>query len=355
MILKSGMKVGDIWLIQNDPNASMNGRTYYATGSTAGSSSWTLTSTRRFSGASVVWDAETGLVDIKAGKKVSIISGGELEFTGDNLVTIGTGGTLNMVGSDINMSAAGELKITGSSVEIEADSSLAIKGSTVSVDASSEINITGADVNITGTDVDIQGSSVDITASGELNVTGSSVNVTGGSNVKIEAPAQLVIKAGTGAGAVGMANGKKPDGTSNGGIFLHAGGENPATAPFRVTMAGDVVAMRIQQEHSQSYWDMADPDYPAEFPIYIPDGYTIDTVRFTFKSGKARTFAKGAKGGGGQTSGSGGGGEKTSRSGGGSTVTSGQDAAGANTKGSAEFYVGYQGEESTKASSAANT
>ena len=202
MILKSGMKVGDIWLIQNDPNESMNGRTYYATGSTAGSSSWTLTSTRRFSGASVVWDAETGLVDIKAGKKVSIISGGELEFTGDNLVTIGTGGTLNMVGSDINMSAAGELKITGSSVEIDADSSLAIKGSTVSVDASSEINITGTDVNITGTDVDIQGSSVDITASGELNVTGSSVNVTGGSNVKIEAPAQLVIKAGTGAGAV---------------------------------------------------------------------------------------------------------------------------------------------------------
>jgi hypothetical protein len=48
---------------------------------------------------------------------------------------------------------------------------------------------------------------------------------------------------------------------------------------------------------------MADGSTPAEFPVYIPAGYTIDSVTFTFQTKKARTFAKSAASGGGSTSG----------------------------------------------------
>ena len=64
-------------------------------------------------------------------------------------------------------------------------------------------------------------------------------------------------------------------------------------------MDGSVKATKIQHEYSQSFWDMADADAPAEFPIYIPSGYTIDSVTFTFQTKKARTFAKSAASGGG--------------------------------------------------------
>ena len=195
--------------------------------------------------------------------------------------------------------------------------------------------------------VTIKDDRIDIVTGGTLNLQGADIKISAGGSMLLEAPDQLVIKAGTGAGAIGVANGKNIDGSTNGGYFLYAGSESPADAPFRVTMAGDVIATKIQQEYSQSFWDMADPDCPAEFPLYIPAGYRIDTVLFTFKIGKARTFAKGAKAGGGQTSSEGGAAEKTSRAGGGESVTSGQDGAGRNTKGSGEFDTGVPNVENT--------
>jgi hypothetical protein len=162
-------------------------------------------------------------------------------------------------------------------------------------------------------------------ASGVVNssiiIDSDGIEILSGGDLIATAPGTLNIKGGTGAGAVGM---------SNDTYFLWAGSETASSAPFRVSMAGSVVATKIQQEYSQSFWDMADASYPAEFPLYIPSGYTIDTVAFTFKTNKARTFAKGALAGGGQTSSSGGaisetsgsGGGQTSSSGGGATVTS---------------------------------
>lgn len=150
--------------------------------------------------------------------------------------------------------------------------------------------------------IDIYDDSIDIGSTGSIN---------------LSAGANFNMAAGTGKSGIGISN-NRPD-----NVMLWAGSDTPANAPFRVLLSGAVVASKIQQEYSQSFWDMADESYPAEFPLYIPAGYTIDTVQFTFKTNKARTFAKGASSGGGQTSGSGGGGEKTSRSGGGSTETTG--------------------------------
>ena len=161
---------------------------------------------------------------------------------------------------------------------------------------------------------------INIRAGRQLNMlAGADIKVKAGANFDIEAggtlsittPAELNITAGTGTSAVGV---------SNDSYFLWAGSETASTAPFRVSMSGSVVATKIQHEYSNSYWDMADDVYPAEFPVYIPAGYTIDSVAFTFKTNKARTFAKGATAGGGQTSSSGG--AQTSSSGGGATVTS---------------------------------
>jgi hypothetical protein len=107
------------------------------------------------------------------------------------------------------------------------------------------------------------------------------------------------IKGGSGASSIGISNNDANN------YFLWAGHGTPASAPFSVKRDGSVKATKIQHEYSQSFWDMADADAPAEFPIYIPSGYTIDSVAFTFQTKKARTFAKGAASGGGLASGTG--------------------------------------------------
>ena len=96
------------------------------------------------------------------------------------------------------------------------------------------------------------------------------------------------VRGGSGANAIGISNNELNN------HFLWAGNSSPALAPFSVKMDGSVKATKIQQEYSNSFWDMADASVPAEFPVYIPSGYTIDSVEFTFQTKKARTFAKSA-------------------------------------------------------------
>ncbi len=43
--------------------------------------------------------------------------------------------------------------------------------------------------------------------------------------------------------------------------------------------------------------------FPAEFWVYIPSGYTVDSVVFSYKATKFRSFARSALSGGGSTSG----------------------------------------------------
>ncbi len=68
-------------------------------------------------------------------------------------------------------------------------------------------------------------------------------------------------------------------------------------------MDGKVYATNLQQTYSQSFWDMSDNDVPAEFWVYIPPGYTVDSVQFSTRVSPCRTFAKSASSGGGGTSG----------------------------------------------------
>ncbi|HHT04628.1 MAG TPA: hypothetical protein GX005_09965, partial [Bacteroidales bacterium] len=97
---------------------------------------------------------------------------------------------------------------------------------------------------------------------------------------------------GSGASSIGISNNDANN------YFLWAGHGTPASAPFSVKRDGSVKATKIQHEMPYTFWDMADGSTPAEFPVYIPAGYTIDSVTFTFQTKKARTFAKSAASGG---------------------------------------------------------
>jgi hypothetical protein len=100
------------------------------------------------------------------------------------------------------------------------------------------------------------------------------------------------IRGGSGASSIGISNNDANN------YFLWAGHGTPASAPFSVKRDGSVKATKIQHEMPYTFWDMADGSTPAEFPVYIPAGYTIDSVTFTFQTKKARTFAKSAASGG---------------------------------------------------------
>lgn len=170
-------------------------------------------------------------------------------------------------------------------------------------------NLKTSYINITRAGIEVYGSGfVDIKSGGELN---------------IEAEAAFNLRAGAGSDSIGMSNNHVDD------VFLWAGHGTAMSAPFRVMMDGRVYATNLQQIYSQQFWDMADETIPATFEVYIPAGYTMDSVAFTFKTGKARTFAKGAASGGAQTQTSAGGGaiSETLAI---STVLSGESGAGVN-------------------------
>lgn len=135
------------------------------------------------------------------------------------------------------------------------------------------------------------------TSSVEVNTNGIYMDTTGTFNVN--AGVGVNILGGTGATSIGVSN-NKTVGTDK--YFLWAGNAAPESAPFSVKMDGSVKATKIQHEMPYTFWDMADSSTPAEFPLYIPANYTVDSVTFTFQTKKARTFAKSASSGGGSTS-----------------------------------------------------
>lgn len=131
------------------------------------------------------------------------------------------------------------------------------------------------------------------TSSVEVNSNGIYMDTTGTFNVN--AGVGVNIKGGSGASSIGISNNDANN------YFMWAGHGTPASAPFSVKRDGSVKATKIQHEMPYTFWDMADGSTPAEFPVYIPSGYTIDSVTFTFQTKKARTFAKTAASGGGET------------------------------------------------------
>ena len=170
------------------------------------------------------------------------------------------------------------------------------------------------------------------TSSVEVNSNGIYMDTTGTFNVN--AGVGVNIKGGSGASSIGISNNDANN------YFLWAGHGTPASAPFSVKRDGSVKATKIQHEMPYTFWDMADGSTPAEFPVYIPSGYTIDSVTFTFQTKKARTFAKSAA------------------SGGSSSVTSAANnvdntgSASGNTGSPSTEYTGYGGTGNTGAGSA---
>lgn len=110
-------------------------------------------------------------------------------------------------------------------------------------------------------------------------------------------------------GATKLYNGKTSLDSTEAGIYIGTDGVSMGPAgvapPIRLKPDGTIRATKIQQEYSQSFLDLADASYPAEFPVYIPSGYTIDTVTFSFLTKKYRAFSKGMSSGSGNTGGSG--------------------------------------------------
>ena len=74
--------------------------------------------------------------------------------------------------------------------------------------------------------------------------------------------------------------------------FMWAGGIRAGISAFSRAHGRQVYATNLQQVYSQSFWDLADSTYPAVFSVFIPSGYTMDSVAFTFKTEKYRAFAK---------------------------------------------------------------
>lgn len=243
-------------------------------------------------------------------------------FVNGQLVMVDGGSGDSQLWEDIE----GQLVYTGDLNYISEDGTLLIPQTFGAFVLDTQLsNLKTSYINISRRGVEVYGSGfVDIKSGGEMN---------------IEAGGAFNLRAGTGSKSIGMSNNHIDE------WFLWAGAALPASAPFRVDMQGRIWAANLQQIYSQSFWDMADETFPATFEVYIPGGYTMDSVAFTFKTGKARTFAKGAA--------SAGGAEKTSRSGGGETVTSaanGSDNTGpasGDTGSPSEEYTGYGGTGST--------
>ncbi len=128
-----------------------------------------------------------------------------------------------------------------------------------------------------------------------IDIATDHIDIGSSGNVSIAAGANFNVRAGAGKTNIGISNNAADN------YFMWAGHGTPASAPFSVKMDGSVKATKIQHEMPYTFWDMADASVPAEFPIYIPSGYTIDSVTVTFKTNKARTFAKSASSGGGFT------------------------------------------------------
>jgi len=195
----------------------------------------------------------------------------------------------------------GELIYTGDIAYIAEDGSLLIPMTIGAIVLDTQLsNLKTSYINITRQGIKVYGAGF--------------VNIDSGGEMNINAEGHFNLRAGSGSDGMGMSNDHVDD------WFLWAGAEAPASAPFRVRMDGRVYATNLQQIYSQSFWDMADEVVPATFEVYIPAGYTMDSVAFTFKTGKARTFAKSAAAGGAQTSSSGG--AQTSGNGGSASITS---------------------------------
>ena len=98
------------------------------------------------------------------------------------------------------------------------------------------------------------------TSSVEVNSNGIYMDTTG--EFSSNAAVAYNVRGGSGANFIGISNNE----TNN--HFLWAGNQNPSLAPFAVTKDGKIRATKIQQEYAQSFWDMADASFPAEFLLH---------------------------------------------------------------------------------------
>ena len=195
----------------------------------------------------------------------------------------------------------------------------------------------------------------------KISVSGDEINVSSGGNLKLSAPNDLVLTAGTGASAVGVANGKYVNGTTNGGYFLYAGNANPAAAPFSVKMDGTIT--NVGNAYTQTAVDNASSTNGVKMDVFFPsDVSAVDKCYLSVKFSAFRAYSTGAASGGSsqQTSSEGGGAEKTSRNGGGATITSASNnvdntgSASGDTGSPSEEYTGTGGSGSTGAGTSHN-
>lgn len=131
------------------------------------------------------------------------------------------------------------------------------------------------------------------------------INIASGGNLKLDAPNDLSITAGTGTAAVGLANGKYANGTSNGGYFLYAGNSDPAVAPFSVKMDGTIT--NVGNAYTQTAVDNASNTNGVKMDVFFPDDVSaVDKCYLSVKFSAFRAYSTGAASGGGQTSSAGG-------------------------------------------------
>jgi hypothetical protein len=164
---------------------------------------------------------------------------------------------------------------------------------TVDILAANTMNLSGGDLNISGTH------DINMGAGNDLNMVGSNINVTGTGSVGIAAGANFNVRAGSGGTAMGISN------NESNGYLMWAGHATPASAPFSVKMDGTIT--NIGNAWVQTMADNASNLAPLTMDVIFPSDITlVDKCLLSIKLNAFRAYSTGAASGGGQTSSSGG-------------------------------------------------
>jgi uncharacterized protein (DUF2345 family) len=212
-----------------------------------------------------------GDINIRAGRQLNLLSDGALIVKSGADLNIESGGKINIA------SVNGIVLSSGSGLDTALGGKLGANQPSAGVQTSK---------------ITIDSDSIDIASGGEINIAS-------GADMTISAGGNFDLSAGTGKSGIGMSNNRSDD------AFIWAGSDNPANAPFRVTMDGELTAASIGGNliipianggtgHNRQTIHRG-TDYP-------PSGFGQDGDLFIFHNGQAdsswsaQTLAYGAAG-----------------------------------------------------------
>ena len=269
-------------------------------------------------------------IDIKAAGLLKIKANGAIDIEADGKINLTTPESL-MVTSTKTLAAYTDEEVTAEKVWRQANppttgGSFTLVAGTLWLNTAATTHVatgitSGSLARYTGTSwIPVAAGEV---RTSKITIGPDEINIASGGNLKLAAPNDLSITAGTGTAAVGLANGKYVNGTTNGGYFLYAGNSDPAAAPFSVKMDGTIT--NVGNAYTQTAVDNASNTNGVKMDVFFPDDVSaVDKCYLSVKFSAFRAYSTGAADGGhpNRPAAAAVAAEKTSRGGGGETITS---------------------------------